>query len=50
MNIKFQITSPSIVCLTAYADSNQRNTKVRITGPLRGELTSDRWIPDTKGQ
>ena len=51
MNIvKFEITSLSTVCLTAYADSHQRNIQVRITGHSWEEFTDDRWIPGKKGQ
>ena len=33
---------------TAYADPHQRNIKVCITGPLYGEFTGDRSIPEQR--
>ena len=38
-----KIIGHSNVCFTAYSDQHQRNIKVRITGPLCGEFTGDRW-------
>ena len=46
----YQITSITIVYLTVYSGTDQRNIKAPRHWPLWGEITVDLWIPRTKGQ
>ena len=45
-----QITSLTIVYLTAYSAQIKENIKAPRHWPLCGEFAGDRWIPRTNGQ
>ena len=39
---------PIMDCLTIFMMTSSNGNIFRVTGPLRGEFTGDRWIPRTK--
>ena len=44
------ITSITIFYSIVYSGTDKKTSKLRVTGPLCGEFTGDRWFPRTKGQ
>ena len=47
---RLKLTALQVFVQRFYGDYIKESIKVRITGPLWGESTSDRWFPLTKGQ